>query len=137
MSPLPALFLIADDDEEHVQFLRDRLTDSSLHLTVWAHTPAETLLYLESLAVHNPTQRALPCVLLLGFTDHAATRHVLQALADNRPLRPRAVGVTTDRTEASDQEFLVALGANCVVSRFPSAEELRRLLSGGQRESAA
>lgn len=127
MHPNAALFLIADDDREHVEFLREQISATSLHLSVHAENAGEATMYLESLALHNPTGRPVPCVLLLGFSDEDEKLEVLNWLAVHSAARPRSTSVMSWPATAHDRERFLALGADEVCSRFPTAADIARL----------
>jgi hypothetical protein len=121
--PRGTLCLIADDDRDHVAFIMEQLSASPLKPCVHVDTPAEAAMYLESMAVHNPSGRPLPCVLLLAFTEDSLKYEALEWSACHPAARPQRIVVLRSLHDFEREHYL-ALGADEAISRYPRAADL-------------
>lgn len=129
MNKSPAMFLVADDNGEHAAFLREQFAALHLlHLCVVVHSAAEAILFLESLAVHQPPGAPIPCVVLLGFVElEPEPRAVLDWARAHPETRPRQIIVMSPAAATLEAAALAELGADQTMSRFPKLKDLAAL----------
>lgn len=126
------LILLADDESDDAFILQHRLAKSGIHNPVLAFSDgADVIEFLTKLLAHGSV---LPRVLLLDLKmPRMDGFDTLQWIRGQKAFDSLTVAVVTSSGRPEDAQRALAAGAQSVFVKFPSGEELAKVVLASQQ----